>query len=1172
MIFYRPEISNETPAEIPSKPDIPKDTTDADKDGIPTPPNPTLSSSSISVFNLGTNEKVQNQEPTKKWVLDKNSIEMSSDQQQLGKSPKPRRVLLTKVNDEVDKATTSPVNWSGSQTKAIDDSVLEDNEVVSISKVVDEKQNAANTEEKSKCEATEVKEDTTSNLAESRYDVEEPETVSESPELMTPPKRSSKSVEKSLAQEVTPPKGVSQSQIERKVMVTPVIKLQKMSVMDILRYSPTADSNTFARLDVDSSPKVFSSKKVKQEGRFKRHQSQEVVRSSPRSKRSSLERSSSFDGVFATTKDGQSSAAGGVAKQQGLLTSQADLAELAERFELDGIEPLEDESDGSQTEASQTGDNPAEDKTPGGSQANAEVPIEKASAKSTDTSESSDEADAKQRITSEESMDFLDSQEELIPVADCTIETESEYATADELENDDICTPTKEASVVTDTIDKKADGDNDAANKEGIVMSTVEELREPDLNKTTSNSSVTPDGLEEDQMKHAHNDTIDLVSQPPENEVSFKEVAESVAEDSKSLLAEKRRGQSKADSARSSKRLRKNNVSLDDSDKSGEDPINKSSSESTSQNSCEGIEVSQKKRGRGRPKKAKQNDGNSHDESVVESQSSDDQSFSKKKRGRPRKMTGSPKKTDTRKEECQDQGETTSRKDDKKSCVNKTVSQTEGNGKNSTTNGESQMEGDGGEAGLENSCEDMFGSYNPDDATGKTSSENKAPEDKDEEDSVAVIGVKITEPKRRSFTKLSRKRKRKSCTWDEDDDIPLATISHSYLDVESQSSEDSDAPAAPKTVEDPEKSDTLKTKSESISASDKETAKDQSPVVIKKRRTQKVKSPQAIAAKRVLRRALKSPLKGKASPTRRVSPLKSKQRSTPVSNGKSRSPVATRLRAGKLTPKSARQLLAGKRELSPEDFAKSKVKRESRISKMDPESKEEDDSFDLPLNQYVKKNRSPVATRSSLKNKSATIQKNENTSNEDSTTPGGKKTSKDKVNEEKLPESKTVITEVSQSITKENLTDMEVDDIVNSSQTPDKLSTEVDKAANEAKSSPKVGQTLQTLPQRLQFVSGINSPTECNTPPENTSPVVPHKFSPRSCSSPVEFAMRRGGNQGSPRHRRNQGSPRQGSPKQRFSPVVCDIPGVFSPAVSPSTGILKRQDSPSPSNKVRLES
>ena len=1165
---------------------------------------PKKSSSASCVFNLGINK-------------DKTEEHSGPSEEELNQSPK-----LEKVTAVVPKESSGEMPKLLQEITSDKDEIEEMDNNNDVKSTADEKKD----EDLSVKEAENVDKDTKScDVADEKQDI----TVSDSCELLTPTKNVSithKADGDLLPQEVTPPKS-SQCPTDQSVIVTPVIKIKKMSVQDILRYSPSAATDSqFARLDVDSSPKVFPSSQEKG-SRFRRHKSEEV-RASPRLKRSQGRTSSFDDMVIMETQSEEilsrspklKSLAG---KQQGLMTSQADLAELAEHFELDGIEPLDDEADVNQAANASGKQSP-------------EVADVKCDDKDQDLKNEGDDLDKEdakgQEVTSEESMEIIDSQEELIPEGseqpmDCDTEensaetdSQSDYVTADESEREEGSSGTEMTK----------EGTKKSKEKPEFILSTLEELTEPisesipSETKPKSSVNISLKSGEDEAGSTGVMESKDVALQEANNKDSQGEESAKIDPESSQTSAspeEKKKGRGRPRKAVSPEntqeakkqkkgrgRPKKTETSQID-DSSANENLDSQSSEDLSGQSCDEKKSIGKKRGRGRPRKIQSDDSSSQDES--QEQSSEDSKGEKKGRGRPKKQkdvcndssTSSEKVEKSSSEECEnahsDELETSkvdasnkvevviasdSSEEDKEivketnhknkenlsmqtmkrskkgdnekkgsvSVASKCIepASAEGNVTQSSTDERSDANiPEADSSHLENSCEDMFGSYNVEVPSEK---QMDAPQkDEEEESSVAVVEVKTSnKKKRRSFTKLSRKRHHSPTVWDEDDDVPLAKITHSYLDVESQSSDDAES-SPKKTKQAPEIVTRAVTRS-----SQKESPV---PVVgVKQHRKRKSprfsslkikKSPESRIAKKALRRALKSPPKKplQKSPLKKSSEMLSPARikaNTPIS-AKKRSPIATRLRAGKLTPTSARRLLAGKGRASPKKLAKREVKSEMdgeedneeddemNVSGVEERDSSFDDSFDMPLNQYIKQSKSP---ESKIKDT--------------------QQTTDDLIKDVTTTQSNIVDDEKSTNAN-------EQDKCAHHSQ---EETVSLDKSAPIIKEveqiDPKVGQSLQSLPQRLQFVAinGRNSPTECNTPPKNTSPVVPHKFSPRSSSSPVEFAMRRGANQGSPR--------------QRASPVTCEIPGVFSPSASPSTGILKRRDSdtpsPSPTNKVRI--
>ena len=139
---------------------------------------------------------------------------------------------------------------------------------------------------------------------------------------------------------ISPTKPISGSEpSEMKLSLTPIVKLQKLNDADLLRLSPDPSKCTFSKLDINSSPKIFTSSEEEPTpkrfiSRLHRLQTDESPRSTKSLKRASTSKAKKVQ---------QGRRKKGVNKS--LQSSQADLAELAERFELDGIQPLDDETD-----------------------------------------------------------------------------------------------------------------------------------------------------------------------------------------------------------------------------------------------------------------------------------------------------------------------------------------------------------------------------------------------------------------------------------------------------------------------------------------------------------------------------------------------------------------------------------------------------------------------------------------------------------------------------------------------------------------------------------------------------------------------------------------------------------------------------------------------------------
>ena len=179
---------------------------------------------------------------------------------------------------------------------------------------------------------------------------------SEEDDCFIPETQQSQNVEASVKADddlfISPTKAISGSLPSiLKLSLTPVIKLQKLNDADLLRLSPDPSKCTFSRLDINSSPKVFtSSEDEPTPNRFASRLRQLQSDGTPRSNASkkslkptaggSAEQNSKAEVLQkrATRRKSQMS-------NKRLQSSQADLAELAERFELDGIQPLDDETD-----------------------------------------------------------------------------------------------------------------------------------------------------------------------------------------------------------------------------------------------------------------------------------------------------------------------------------------------------------------------------------------------------------------------------------------------------------------------------------------------------------------------------------------------------------------------------------------------------------------------------------------------------------------------------------------------------------------------------------------------------------------------------------------------------------------------------------------------------------
>ncbi|XP_038045244.1 telomere-associated protein RIF1-like [Patiria miniata] len=153
---------------------------------------------------------------------------------------------------------------------------------------------------------------------------------------------------------ISPARSGSDSQpANLKLNLTPVIKLQKLNEADLLRLSPDPSKCSFGKLDINSSPKMFTSSEEEATPnrfvtRLRLLSSDDASKSNKKEK--SLKRAASEPAMpnSKSEKMVQKRAARGRCQRpakKSLQSSQADLAELAERFELDGIEPLADETD-----------------------------------------------------------------------------------------------------------------------------------------------------------------------------------------------------------------------------------------------------------------------------------------------------------------------------------------------------------------------------------------------------------------------------------------------------------------------------------------------------------------------------------------------------------------------------------------------------------------------------------------------------------------------------------------------------------------------------------------------------------------------------------------------------------------------------------------------------------